>query len=104
MEDPVPVMDPETLLDVFAAIPGVYVVEKGTQRAYRGWPKVEVTLALDPREPTPPEFTVRIGEADRPEPLPPNVTLERDRPQRCGACSAPLRAVGTFPDRGAVQR
>jgi hypothetical protein len=90
MEDPVPVMDPETLLDVFAAIPGVYVVEKGTQRAYRGWPKVEVTLALDPREPTPPEFTVRIGETDK--------------PQRCGACSAPLRAVGTFPDRGAVQR
>jgi hypothetical protein len=104
MEDPVPVMDPETLLDVFAAIPGVYVVEKGTQRAYRGWPKVEVTLALDPREPTPPEFTVRIGEADRPEPLPPNVTLERDRPPRCGACGAPLHAVGTFPDRGAVQR
>jgi len=73
------VMDPETLLDVLAALPGVHIAEKGTRRAYSGWPKVEVTLALDPREPTPHEFTVRIGEVDKPEPLPPNVTLERDR-------------------------
>jgi hypothetical protein len=70
-------MDAETLLDVLAAIPGVQIVEKGTRRAFGGWPKVEVTLALDPRESTPPEFTVRIAEC-KPEPLPPNVTIPRD--------------------------
>ncbi len=75
------VMDPETLLDVLAAIPGVQVVEgRDTRRLFSGWPKVEVTLALDPREPTPPEFTVRIGEAAKPEPLPSNVTIVRDPP------------------------
>jgi hypothetical protein len=92
-------MDAETLLDVLAALPGVHIAEKGTRRAYGGWPKVEVTLALDPREPTPPEFTVRIGETAKPEPTPTNVTLERPHvPATAESAFVELCKVLALPD------
>ena len=57
-------MTPNELFAVLAALPGVQVVDANVAQSVRSWPKVSVTLALDPSARCPRDFEVHVRTPD----------------------------------------
>jgi hypothetical protein len=72
-------MDPETLLDMLAAIPGVYVDSWDIERTYGERTKLGLVITCD-EQPTPYEIVVRVEPGD-----PPSAAFSLNACARCGA-------------------
>jgi hypothetical protein len=85
-------MDPETLLEMLAAIPGVYVDSWDIERTYGERTKLGLVITCD-EQPTPYEIVVRVEPGD-----PPSAAFSLNACARCGRRGA-RRVLRSVPGR-----